>query len=60
MPLLDTRHCFRPGIQSVTANRAGYLRVRMLARVGEQTGHAAYAFVNRTNCPANRSIFGAS
>ena len=30
-----------PGIQSVTPVRTGYLPVRMLARVGEQTGQAA-------------------
>ena len=30
-----------PGIQSVRCNRAGYLPVMMLARVGEHTAHAA-------------------
>ena len=30
-----------PGIQSVNRSRAGYLPVRMLARVGEQAGQAA-------------------
>ena len=37
----------RPGIQSVTPVRTGYFPVNMLARVGEQTGQAAYALVNR-------------
>ena len=39
--------------------RAGYLPVRMLARVGEQSG-VAYASVNRIARFANRSMFGVS
>ncbi len=38
---LAVGHCLRPAIQSVRCRRAGYLPVSMLARVGEQTGHAA-------------------
>ena len=48
----------RPGIQSVTPVRTGYFPVKMLALVGEQTGHAAYAFVKRAPSAASRSIFG--
>jgi len=32
---------FRPGSQSVKWSRLGYSPVRMLARLGEQTGQAA-------------------
>ena len=53
-------HCFRPGIQSVRCSRAGYLPVMMLARVGEQTGQAAYPLVNRTPRGARRSTLGVS
>ncbi len=45
-----------PGIQSVILSRAGYLPVMMLARVGEQTGAAAYASVKRTPLAARRSV----
>ena len=39
---------------------AGYLPVRMLARVGEQTGQAAYASVKRMPSRARRSMLGVS
>ena len=40
--------------------RCGYLPVRMLARVGEQTGQAAYACVNFIPVAASRSTLGVS
>jgi hypothetical protein len=40
--------------------RVGYLPVMMLARVGEHTGQAAYAFVKRTPEAAKPSTFGVS
>ena len=50
----------RPGSQSVRCNRAGYLPVMMLARVGEQTLQAAYASVNRIPWAASASRLGVS
>ena len=50
----------RPGSQSVRCSRAGYLPVRMLARVGEHTEHAAWASVKRMPRAASRSRCGVS
>ena len=47
-------------IQSVIPTVAGYLPVIMLARVGEQTGQAAYALLNFMLWLARRSRFGVS
>ena len=47
-------------IQSVTPTRAGYCPLRMLARVGEQTGQAAEHCVNRIPSPASASSAGVS
>jgi hypothetical protein len=40
--------------------RAGYLPARMLARVGEHTGAAAYAVVKRIPSAASPSMWGVS
>ena len=53
-------HCLPQGTQSLRCRHAGYLPVKMLARVGEQTGQAAYALVNRIACFEKKSMLGVS